>query len=52
MAGNEVSEMQTDMPSFTLLAGENKIRFSGTAESKQNVNVRITLRTNDNKPFK
>ena len=51
MAGNEVSEMQTDTPSFTLLAGENKIRFSGTAESKQNVNVRITLRTNDNKPF-
>ena len=50
-AGNEVSEMQVEPLSFKLPYGDNAFHFSGATTSRQPASVRITLRTNDDKPI-
>ena len=50
--GNEISEMQPDAPSFVLSKGDNALRFSDAAKSGHPAGVRITLRTNDDKPLR
>ena len=50
--GNEISEMQPDAPSFVLAKGDNALRFSDAAKSGHPAGVRITLRTNDDKPLR
>jgi hypothetical protein len=50
-AGNEISVMQPDMSSFKFLEGNNTLQFSGATESGIIPCIRITLRTNDDKPL-
>ena len=47
-AGNEVSEIRPDTPSFDLPTGDTALRFSGITESGHAPSVRITLRSNQN----
>ena len=50
--GNEISEMQPDVPSFDLPTGDNNLLFSSAVESGSVPSVRITLRTHDDQPLK
>lgn len=49
--GNELSEMQPDMPSLILSKGDNDLLFSGVNEQGKPAAVRVTLRTNENQPL-
>ena len=51
-AGNEVSEMQPEAPSFELPSGKTAIRFVTTTETGHSPSVRITLCTNDDQPLR
>jgi hypothetical protein len=51
-AGNEISVMQPDISSFKFPEGNNTLQFSGATESGIIPCIRITLRTNDDKPLK